>query len=524
MLLDQMAVLLLRHNTLIALVLFASLLNSVQMLSVRDIIIRLQDFNTNIKEPENNTNNTISSIESEQKCESLLTQTAYSLDLCDAADAESYMKYHKSQFTCENRCDQMPRYLDVTTRDCACDERCVVYRDCCLDIAKVCSDTHRRGEETYSHLKGAHSACIRTFYSVISSRRTPDSVSPTQTPATTSPMSSTSFTTQGSINSSYFPGVLSDYLASYNHFRVADTTFGVIFESYNAFHSWRVPTSVASFIPKAITLKYIGQDVKSLKKSKMSEMFKSSMVSSSYDVPSDMYRSCPIQEIIACVCGDQDEIIGNFRHDSCQGKYNEMTLFKRHAIFKTHEIHIEHNMAIKNCIFRTYYGHFKMFELSTGNKQSIQITMQPVILSQGKGVLGETDELEIEHVGVEEGIGGDRIEYIFESSLGIERRVLCPSLDVFPSQCRPVQCSQGAVLALSSTISAQLGHPYYCMVSGAAVILGPGFDQQISVCACLRAVLALSTIWDVTNLEPRKQCFFNLEMNPDSKWFDFLLL
>ena len=173
-------------------------------------------------------------------------------------------------------------------------------------------------------------------------------------------------------------------------------------------------------------------------------------------------------------------------------------------------------------IFRTYYGHYKMFELSTGNKQSIQITMQPVILSQGKGVLGETDELEIEHVGVEEGIGGDRIEYIFESSLGIERRVLCPSLDVFPSQCRPVQCSQGAVLALSSTISAQPGHPYYCMVSGAAVILGPGFDQQISVCACLRAVLALSTIWDVTNLEPRKQCFFNLEMNPESKWFDFL--
>ena len=275
----------------------------------------------------------------EQECQNLFTRNAYKLDGCDAPDIESYLERHKSRFTCVGRCDRKPKYVGPTTKDCSCDALCVFYRVCCRDMPRVCPETYHRGQEVYSHLESAETDCLTAHYFLVE-QRTMNTYRPSgRTPYPTR-------TVQGTTLGGYAERVLDsrtgfrklqEYFGPLDTFLVADVTFGVIFLDFDAFKSWSVPSSVPLFVPKVVSLNCTGVYGKYFPFANAEEYLESCTVLSHTHAPTDIRRSCAILEVLNCYCVDTDEIVTrDFLQDSCQGQYNNMTLFKRDKIIPRH--------------------------------------------------------------------------------------------------------------------------------------------------------------------------------------------
>ena len=114
-------------------------------------------------------------------------------------------------------------------------------------------------------------------------------------------------------------------------------------------------------------------------------------------------------------------------------------------------------------------------------------------------------------------IEGKEMYYVVESKNSIERWFICPSLKVYLSQCRLEQCTKGAFLALNPDMPEEhFGRQ--CILPKFVAVFGPGFDPKLPVCSCMRAMVALSKIWDVIDSHAVGiQCSLRLKMNEDSK-------
>ncbi|GFO37096.1 hypothetical protein PoB_006360100 [Plakobranchus ocellatus] len=72
-----------------------------------------------------------------KSCQDTLTEFAYREGLCGAANPYEYLESSKEIYTCAGRCGHSPTYGKYNS-ECACDERCIAYKDCCRDIVKEC--------------------------------------------------------------------------------------------------------------------------------------------------------------------------------------------------------------------------------------------------------------------------------------------------------------------------------------------------------------------------------------------------
>ena len=431
-----------------------------------------------------------------------------------------------TKFTCENRCGQKPKHVIPSTRECSCDALCFINRDCCRDMRKLCPETYLQGKNVYSHLEGSEAECLHTPFYLIFHKNEIVSTAPTLIPSTFTPMTSTdaapkmNHRVRNRKPPAGFHRVMREYCTVLSEFRVADITFGVLFQNYAAFHSWRVPSSVPYFVPKVTTLVCPRNSPKPFKYAEASEYLSSCSVHLLTDVLTGLERSCSPLDVIFCRCGDSGEIIGDIRRESCQGQYNDMSIFKRNNSFE-HMLYLTNYLPREGCEFTSYFfnkgASGPMVNSLSDEEQTLQMSIKPFLTTEGSpfeldGEEEKSDDAEFEFL-----FGRERIDYVVELSEGIERRFTCPSLQVSLSECRLEQCADGAILALNPSMPQQYGGRH-CTMPAVVHILGLGYDPTVPVCACMRAMAALSVIWQVTkNQEVTMHCLLQLEMTPGSR-------
>ena len=342
----------------------------------------------------------------EQECQNLFTRNAYKLDGCDAPDIESYLERHKSRFTCVDRCDQKPKYVGPTTKDCSCDALCVFYRDCCRDMPTVCPETYHRGQEVYSHLESAETGCLDTqYYLVYGKPLHAHGLSET----TLSTKISHDTTTEGFNEFTSDPRtglrVLRDYFGALISFQVADITLSILYKNYAAFKWWRVPSSMLRFVPKFVTLECAGASKKSLQFTRTAQYLRSCTALYHTDGPSGLERSCPLLEVLNCHCGDNGEILRDLLGDSCQGQYNDVSLLKRNGSIPKYAYFNAHIPSDRECRLISMASHYEKPETKylTEEDKTLEISIIPVVASNMSEVEVESD-VEINYLSERENI------------------------------------------------------------------------------------------------------------------------
>ena len=93
----------------------------------------------------------------ERECRNQKTSYVYFKNLCGATDLQKFLQSSKEEYTCADRCGWGSTF--GIKRECACDDKCEIYGDCCRDFSAVCPELHSQASVVYSHLKGAFAAC-----------------------------------------------------------------------------------------------------------------------------------------------------------------------------------------------------------------------------------------------------------------------------------------------------------------------------------------------------------------------------
>ena len=493
---------------------------------------------TSKREVQNIPSNVIDHIDEETACQDLLTSTAYKEGVCGVSDVESYIKSRTSEFTCEKRCGQQPNYSGPGTRNCNCDELCVIHHDCCQDMSKVCPDMYYSSKIVYFHLAGAQAGCTETDFSEIFNKKTIVSDTHTPLPSTSTVTYDYSLIStvtlpyknrveeNGLVGFSSGFGPLKDYIPGLLHFRVADDTFGLIFSNLPTFSDWRVSISRPFFIPKIVTLIHVGGSAAVLKDLKHAESNRVLPMFSLYsirDVRTSFHRACRTLEFISCHCKLNDgeiEVVSDFRHDTCLGKHNAKSLFKRYEAlrefqalkrvtrFKQHE-----QCSVSKINFAT--------SANTDPLTSLDLTLEMTVTPVFKLHEEATEDGNVDQNGrdrkLQSSVTEKDVEFVVEFKNFIERRFRCPSSKSYLTECRIEKCAEEAVLAFDFSMSAHYGGGI-CILPVSADVLGHQFEYQVPWCICFRAFLALSEIWQVTIDRKREgRCFLFLRQGPESK-------
>ncbi|GFN99440.1 hypothetical protein PoB_002594600 [Plakobranchus ocellatus] len=462
----------------------------------------------------------------ERQCQNILTNYAYDQNLCGASGVESFLKEKKEQFTCTNRCNHAVTYGN--TRDCACDDLCVVHNDCCRDMRQVCRDVYTRGMEIFSHLIGAVSMCVETSFAYITNRRAEFSSS--VIPFSTATMATTTADTlAGNDEKKTLPFKdrgLKGYFGAFDSFKVADLTYLLIFDNYASFLSWRALSSRPYFIPKLTELDCSGAQETVWGYSSASDILPWCRITSIRGIKTFLHRSCPQLQLIGCRCGN-GQGIWNHLYDSCRGQSNSLGLFKRHTeLSKMLPFYIAETLPtnIDECTFqkdefhqgnRGRYLYDNVVEVS-----SIKMVLTPIfgsVIRETQSAMTDTDNKRKRERGYVEEVTlvsdhseRQSLEYVVELTNTIEKRLQCPRFNSFLSDCVLEDCAKGALLSISPLPDKQFG--------GRSCILPVLAKSQMPVCTCLRLMSALNDlhVWGLKfNHRNHDECFFQLHIRSE---------
>ncbi|GFN99439.1 hypothetical protein PoB_002594500 [Plakobranchus ocellatus] len=464
----------------------------------------------------------------EIQCQNILTNYSYDQNLCGASDVESFLREKKEQFTCFNRCNHAVTYGN--TRDCACDDLCVVHNDCCRDMRQVCTDVYTRGIKIFSHMIRAVSMCVETSFASITNRRAEFSSSVIPFSTITMATGTTTANTIAENNQKnlmpFKDRDLKGYFHAFGFFKVADLTYGLFFYNYAAFLSWRAPASKPYFIPKLTELDCSGAQDTVLGYSSASNTLPWCRIASIRDIKTFFHRSCRKPKVVGCRCENNQGIWNNL-YDSCRGQSNSLGLFNRHSeVAKMLPPYITNTLPtnIGECIFRkvdidqeNQYSNDDVVEIS-----SIKMALTPIfdsVIHESQSAMTDTDNerKRVERYSKEVTIVSDKserqsLEYLVELTNTIEKRLRCPRFNSFLSDCVLEDCAKGALLSFTPLPDKQFG--------GRSCILPILAKSQMPVCTCLRLMSALNNlhVWGLKfNHRYHDECSFQLHIRSEGE-------
>ncbi|GFO07258.1 hypothetical protein PoB_003376300 [Plakobranchus ocellatus] len=429
----------------------------------------------------------------ETECQNVLTSFAYEKNACGAPDVDTFLEIAKINYTCSDRCNKTLEFGPFI--GCACDERCVIYMDCCRDMPKICPHTYARGKNLYSQVEGLGSECVdSTFAAVYPATHnegmrslTTSTGYPHTMPASYLGKETLAFPL-GSRN-------IHDYFQALSLFYVADVTFGIFFLNYAAFLSHSLISSKPVFIPKIATLDCLNKSLIAQRSSSAAQLLPWCSVEAVNDALTPFHRVCSPIEMVYCRCAE-NLIIGDFLVDTCQGDSNVMPLFERFRRSKYPP---------------TFSNYFKgkpcdILGMNAGSyvkpikkRQAMKMRLTPVLVSISAAmvVLGERDEL----------VTRKPIEYILEITNAVEYRQRCPRLTSFMSDCELLECAPGAF-----KLNVQAPHSQVkggsCIRPLMAVAARPGVSPALLACSCMRIMSALSSVGRWT-MRAQEVCSFD---------------
>ncbi|GFO07256.1 hypothetical protein PoB_003376100 [Plakobranchus ocellatus] len=429
----------------------------------------------------------------ETECQNVLTSFAYGANVCGAPDVDTFLEVAKINYTCSDRCGKTLEFGPFI--GCACDERCVIYMDCCRDMPKICPHTYARGKNLYSQVEGLGSECVDSTFAAV--------YPATHNEGTRSLTTSTGY--PYTMPASYlgekplaFPvgqRMVKKYFQSLRLFYVVDLAFSIFFLNYAAFLSHGITGSKPVFISKIATLDCLNGSLIAQRSSSAAQLLPWCSMEALNDVHTPFHRVCQPNDIVFCPCAE-NLIIGDRLRDTCQGHNNVMPLFERFR---------------RSSYFRGYLNFFngkvcEMMALRPGSyvkpvkkREAMKIRLTPVLVSDSvdMDMVGEIDKL----------VTRNPREYILEMTHATEYRLRCPRLTSSISDCELLECAQGAVkLNVQAHHSQARGGK--CIRPVMAVATRPGVLTALPACSCMRIISALSSVGRWT-MRPQGVCSFD---------------
>ncbi|GFO28525.1 hypothetical protein PoB_005503000 [Plakobranchus ocellatus] len=394
------------------------------------------------------------------RCEKLAVAVAHQKYLCKSQTASAYMELAKAQHTCEDRCGDTPIFRNDLL-NCACDEICIVYGDCCRDISIVCPQIHGIGKARYADvMKKVTSSCHANNFAVLreSAHRCLSSTTPT-----------------------------------------ADNA-----ERRNQ---------------KLAAVKAM-QRVSSNHLSSAASVFQSCTVHRVTDVASPLARNCKVYQIITCSCGDGTEFKEHV-HNICMSQ--KFTAFSRY-MFENSQLSrpLSRFGDADQCdVFNvTDSGMYHPLAALDLNKNGFKIKVTP-IFPEPSGLFQENNNRSRDRdcdqqvqdpsrLAALDIVDREDVYYIVELEKTLEKRLHCPSLDMSLTDCRLEECVQGAIM-----FKAHFGHfgNHSCVLPALATVLVWGRNVTVPVCSCFRVLTALAAleIWKLyLSLSGGATCSFHL--------------
>ena len=422
--------------------------------------------------------------------------------------------------SCANRCGRT-KYIGSFLK-CACDDRCLVYKDCCDDMESQCPETYMRGKKTYDFLDEADTVCKELTFIV---NREAGSHRQTHPPPPSSDLSTTpTFLTDLKLN-------LQQLFLDVRSFLVADTKFGIIVDNSHTPSSWGIPANRLAFVPRVTTLACMKTDLVS----PLLGILQSCTLTAMQDILTSLHRSCKFETVVSCQCG-KSHVISGFLQDACLHQNQS------HFLYDTHS---DSERAQVGCTYNNLQPYargpadleingmwvLKPMTGTIGRLQSaVPVKLTPVILSADAPKAGSVYESHYNPVdtdGDEMGVFDHHrdsldslpLEFVVELETTLEKRLRCSRFKGHLSECHLEECTQAALLLTKSSFYwAYKGNT--CMIPLSVTVTDLDTKSAVTVCTCFQVANALGSfkVWDVKVAMGRQDyCKLRLEHLPQSK-------
>ncbi|RUS84217.1 hypothetical protein EGW08_008021 [Elysia chlorotica] len=468
---------------------------------------------------------------------------AYQGNWCGAPDSSSYLETNMAMFTCSGRCGKAPLYGNPRL-ECACDERCYIHGDCCLDMATLCSATYDVGRQQYGHLSPVPESCRDFgFFMHSTCKRDSNGLESSEWNEFPPPMA----LAHPPISSWW----LTNLFKGLDSFRVADLFLKVVFNSSATFNSCRVERSEPLFVSVVNTMKCTdniypktGHPISVMR---ILERCKSKGVR---DAVPRFDRSCPRDVALICRCAGSTHM--QLLHNACIDQQNYQSFIRKYPFSFHFNIYAQwRNFSDPQDEHQCVAHNFSMArpdELQTlglGNNHMHFFRVTPVVTWHNVNRIKSIDKsVESERGGELRGKGILHycarssetrnnatviIHFEVEFTRALERRMRCESFDNHLSDCCLLECSKSAIPSYSPHAEYRYNGGLSCVVPDRVDIIPTNHSVRVQMCTCLRAQVALSRLmkWAVVRFGlDSEECRFQLTPNVEepSSWDEDLIL
>ena len=277
------------------------------------------------------------------ECRNIATDFVYQNNLCDAHDPKSYLGSKRAFYSCAHQCSHKHPYSERSREQCACDDICVVYDDCCRDMSVACPQTYTRGKVWYRHFEADSSFCDRRNFLVFTSCLAKDRAGAGAGALSTKGVTQEPKFFSGS--QSFFhgdlpvpPGSLKKISESLSLYRVTDISSGTVFANLNILNSCRGSEGVPYFLPVLISLNCsaVKPPVTAGRTSAI-QVLKECRANNLGSAITPFHRTCQETRLIRCRCiNARDGEFTDHIHNSCIGPDESVPLTTRYRLWSYH--------------------------------------------------------------------------------------------------------------------------------------------------------------------------------------------
>ncbi|KAK3720254.1 hypothetical protein RRG08_007876 [Elysia crispata] len=441
------------------------------------------------------------------ECRNTATNFVYQNDLCGAKDPQSYLNLKKSFYSCAYRCGESPLFSDRGTDECACDEICIVYGDCCRDMPIVCRETYDIGKAEYAYLGTRSFFCNMGNYIVSNPCKAMEMheiVTPTAPNFSYETQTSKSFLFR---NPPVGDRRLKDFSQGMDLYKVADVTTGIYFKGLNDLKSCKGPETQLYFLPLIISLDCSAFESSSTSDiDGVSEVLEWCRISKFDAVVTPFHRNCKKTRLIQCHCS-QGKAVADHVHNACIGPDPSVPVISRHKLWNN-EIGGETASGNDSQCTVSIYGAYGLAEKGktqmsitplpvTSNYHSIPVLTNNYNTDEYNNYDNKNDaknrnsnnnsNFERFFIHDESETEKGDIKFVVEINPAVERRFLCHSLSSYLSECELLDCVRGAILSHNASRGGEYNGSR-CLVPTQVVVQDGSSDANFRLCWCVHVL------------------------------------
>ena len=456
--------------------------------------------------------------EVEEECQDTFMHFVNREHMCDPPHTGTH-KPSQAFNSCAHRCGLRKEHEDGTYFNCACDDKCVIYKDCCVDMRSQCPDIYAKGNETFGALAQMDITC-RDSVLTIRGKSLPNTDTMT--------IDRFNFLNRRFMN-------LGTLFEEFDTMLVANTNLGLIFDGYkSADHIGRLSdTQRWEFVPRELTLACIKTNLGPLPFRNVLRILVGCMPTAVRDVHTVFPRRCGMKWTVSCNCGDQARAIKKEIKDVCSSRNRSTSHTQRYEHIDIDDM--QSTVVPEEDHGVCTYGYSPIQSLTSdvvevdapavwspmtgiiGRQQAtVAVTLTPVVMSDGADTSIPRDD------GLEslQDRPALELEFVAEFDGMVEKRIRCSSFRTSIDNCRLEDCRPGAVL-MANVTSPWAFNGQACILPIKATVQASENSEEITGCWCsdVTAALASLQVWKVSvKLFGQSRCTFILDVLQLGKW------